>query len=378
MIRPTSLPAFLLLVLILCVAIAGPVPVRAQASAPAQVRIPSPGKAKVPAPTPASTSPPALAPAPISLTVSNWLPATHVLSHALTEWCEQIALATSERVVCNLLPKPVSPPPGTFDAVREGLADVSYSVHAYTPGRYVLTQLAELPFSGESAEANSVAFQRVFTRHFARLNEHRGLKVIAVFTHGPGQLYTRRKPVAALEDFHGLKLRGDGGIVASVGKAVEANVVLEPSAAVPDMLTADTLDGLFGPAETVWSLRLEKLVRYRTVFPGGLYNTSFAFVMNQATWDRIDPADQVIIGRLSGEHAARMFGRAWDDADRRALAIMQVNEIQATVADPAFLRAVRTRLAPIEAKWIADARARGLDQPERVLREFHRELARAQ
>ncbi len=314
----------------------------------------------------------------VALNVSNWMPSGHVLSQTVGKWCDEVAEATSRRVVCKVLAKPVSPPPGTFDAVREGLADVSYSVHGYTPDRYTLSQIAELPFSGESAEANSIAYQRIFDRYFARLNEHRGLKVIAVFTHGPGQLYTLKKPIESLADLQGLKLRGDGGMVASVGKAIGVSIVLKPSAEAQELLASGAIDGLFGPAETIESLRLERLIRYRVVFPGGLYNTSFAFVMNQATWDRIATADQAAIARLSGEHAARMFGRAWDEVDQHALAAMQANDVRANFADRAFVEAVRARTSPIELKWIAEARAKGLEHPEQVLREFRAELSKLQ
>ena len=314
----------------------------------------------------------------VTLNVSSWMPPSHVLSQTVSKWCDEVAEVTERRVVCKLLPKPVSPPPGTFDAVREGLADVSYSVHGYTPDRYTLSQLAELPFAGDSAEANSIAYQRIFDRHLVRLNEHRGLKVIAVFTHGPGQLYTLKKPIESLADLQGLKLRGDGGTVASVGKAIGINIVLKPSAEAQELLASGAIDGLFGPAETIDSLRLEKLIRYRVVFPGGLYNTSFAFVMNQTTWNRLDTADQAAIARLSGEHAARMFGRAWDAADRRALAAMQASDVRANFADRAFVEAVRARTSAIELKWIADARAKGLERPEQVLREFRSELSKLQ
>jgi TRAP-type transport system periplasmic protein len=81
---------------------------------------------------------------------SSWLPPGHLLSRAQSDWCDLVTQATQQRVKCNILPKPVTPPPGTFDAVRDGLADLSFSVHGYTPGRYVVTKMAEMPFLGDS------------------------------------------------------------------------------------------------------------------------------------------------------------------------------------------------------------------------------------
>lgn len=315
---------------------------------------------------------------PVTLRASSWLPPSHPLSQSQARWCEEAAKATSGRVRCSPLPRPVSAPPGTFDAVRDGVADLSFSVHGYTPGRYPLTQLAELPFSGDSAEVASVAYQRVYARHLAALNEHRGLKVIAVFTHGPGQILNARRPIASLADMAGLRFRVDGGSVNDIGKSIGATVVMKPASEALELLASGAVDGTFSPAESVSSLRLEKAIRHRTSIPGGLYNTSFAFVMNQATWDRIPKNDQAAIERLSGEYAARLFGRAWDQADRRGIAMMQATGVRTTVAARSFVDELRTRVAPLERKWIADARSRGVVNAEQVVREFRGEIARLQ
>jgi TRAP-type C4-dicarboxylate transport system substrate-binding protein len=315
---------------------------------------------------------------PVTLRASSWAPPSHPLSQAQARWCEDVGRVTSDRVRCNLLSKPVSAPPGTFDAVRDGLADLSFSVHGYTPGRYPTTHLAELPFSGGSAEIASAAYQRVFARHLAVLNEHRGLKVVTVFTHGPGQILSARRPVASLADLNGLRLRVDGGSVIEIGKAIGATLVMKPASESIELLASGAIDGAFSPAEQVSSLRLDKAIRYRTNVPGGLYNTSFAFVMNQSAWDRIPKNDQAAIERVSGEYAARLFGRAWDHADRRGVALMQAAGVSTIVPGKAFVDELRALVAPLERKWIVDARAKGLANPEQVLREFRAEVARLQ
>lgn len=315
--------------------------------------------------------------AQVTLVASSWVAPTHILAQTQARWCDDVARATSGRVKCNILPKPVAPPPGTFDAVRDGLADLSFSVHGYTPGRYAMAGLPELPFQGDSAEATSVAYQRVFQRHLARLNEHKGLKVLAVFTHGPGEMYNTKRVVNSLADAQGLKWRVGGGTVNDVGRALGINVTLKPSIESYELLSTGVMDGVMFPPESIEAFRLDKLVRHRTSFPGGLYNTSFAFVMNEAAWNRIPKADQDIIARLSGEHAARMFGRGWDQVDRRGLAVMQASGVQPTVASAAFIQEVRDKTAPLEQRWINEARAKGLPDPERVLREYRAEVGKS-
>ena len=106
-----------------------------------------------------------LAGAQTVLTVSSWLPPSHAPSATQKDWCDLLEKNTSGKMKCNILPRGVSAPPGTFDAVKNGLADISYTVHGYTPGRFVTSQMAEFPFLGNSSESISVAFNRIAAKH---------------------------------------------------------------------------------------------------------------------------------------------------------------------------------------------------------------------
>ena len=53
------------------------------------------------------------------------------------------------------------------------------------------------------------------------------------------------------------------------------------------------------------------------MFPGGLYNVSFAMIMNPAKWSQISEADRAAINKLSGEALARRAGKAWDATDAK-------------------------------------------------------------
>jgi TRAP-type C4-dicarboxylate transport system substrate-binding protein len=313
-----------------------------------------------------------------TLTASTWVAPTHLLSKVLAEWCDDVAKATSSRVKCNILPKAVAAPPATFDAIRDGLADVSFGVHGYTPGRYPLTQVAELPFVGDSAEASSVAYHRVYQKHLAKAGENKGMKVLAMFTHGPGGIYNTKRPIRSSADAQGLKFRVGGGIVNEIGKALGMNVTVRPAPESYELLSTGVMDGVLFPPESIQAFKLEKIVRHRTDFPGGLYNTSFAFVMNEAAWNKLSKEDQAAIDKLSGEALARRVGRAWDAADRSGSAFMQANGVELTKADKAFIDEVRAKTAPLEQKWLADAKAKGIANPEQVLREFRAEVGKAQ
>jgi TRAP-type transport system periplasmic protein len=311
------------------------------------------------------------------LTVSSWVPPTHALSVAQKEWCDLVEKNAAGKVKCNILPRAVANPPGTFDAVKNGLADVSFTVHGYTPGRFVLPQMAEFPFLGDQSEPISVAFNRVAMKYPQFNQEHQGVHVLAYFTHGPGIVFNTKRPVTKLEDLQGLKWRVGGGMVNEIAKALGMNVTLKPAPDSYELLSGGVMDGTLFPAESIESFKIDKLIKYATTFPGGLYNTSFVFMMNQATYDKLDPAAKKAVDAASGEVAARIMGRNWDKVDLRAYALMQANNVQITKADAKFVADVKARTSGLEAKWAQEAKAKGLPNPEKVLAEFRSDIAKA-
>ncbi len=311
------------------------------------------------------------------LTVSSWVPPTHSLSVAQKEWCDLVEKNSAGKVKCNILPRAVANPPGTLDAVKNGLADVSFTVHGYTPGRFVLTQMAEFGFLGDAAEPLSVAFNRVAMKYPQFNQEHQGIHVLAYFTHGPGIVFNTKRPVTKAEDLQGLKWRVGGGMVNEISKALGMNVTLKPAPESYELLSGGVMDGTLFPAESTESFKIDKIIKYATTFPGGLYNTSFVFMMNQAKYDKLSADEKKAVDAASGETAARIMGRNWDKVDRRAFALMQANNVQVTKADAKFVADVKAKTSTLEAKWVKDAEAKGLKDAAKVLAEFRSEIAKA-
>ncbi|MDB5871759.1 MAG: Lactate-binding periplasmic protein precursor, partial [Ramlibacter sp.] len=309
-------------------------------------------------------------------TVSSWLPPTHGMSMAQKEWCDLLEKNTAGKMKCNILPRGVTNAPGTFDAIKNGLADISFTVHGYTPGRFVYTQMAEFPFLGNTSEPISVAFNRVASRHPEFAAEEQGVKVITYFTHGPGIVFNTKRAITKVEDLAGLKFRVGGGMVNEISKNLGMNVTLKPAPDSYELLSGGVMDGTLFPAESTESFKIDKIIKYATTFPGGLYNTSFVFMMNQGRYDKLSADEKKAVDAISGETAARLFGRAWDKVDLRATALMQANGVQITKADAKFVADVKSKTSALEQKWVSEAAAKGLKDPAKVLAEFRSEIAK--
>jgi TRAP-type C4-dicarboxylate transport system substrate-binding protein len=307
-----------------------------------------------------------------TLTYSSWVSPKHHLTIWQANWTKEVEKATNGRVKFQGLPKHPSAPPGTFDAVKDGLMDLSFVTASYTPARHVLPTMAELPGMGNTSVVNSVAYSRIHWKHFQQIGEYNGVKLLGVFTHGPGQMFTK-KPVRSLADLQGLKVRTGGGVAEGVANALGAVAFVKPAPESFELLKSGIADATFFPVEAFVSFKLETVIKEVVAFPGGMYSSSFGFFMNEGKWNKLSKEDQAAIERLSREHVARSAGRSWDGADANSREAMKKAGVPLVQAPPTLVADVRKRSEPLIEDWIAKANAKGVDAP-RVLAEFRAEL----
>jgi len=307
-----------------------------------------------------------------TLTYSSWVSPQHHLSIWQANWTAEVEKATGGRVKFQSLPKHPSAPPGTFDAVRDGLMDLSYVTASYTPVRHVMPLMPELPGAGDTSVVNSIAYSRIHWKHFHKLGEYKGVKLLGVWTHGPGQMFTK-KPVANINDIKGLKIRTGGGVAEAVANAIGASAFVKPAPESYELLKSGVADGVFFPLESVVSFKLDTVLEQATLFPGGMYSSAFGFFMNEGKWNKLPKQDQAIIEKLSYEYVARSNGMSWDAADQKGLDGLKKAGVKIVNADKALVAEVQTRSAPIIDDWIKKASAKGVDA-KAILAEFRAEL----
>ncbi|SFJ09762.1 TRAP transporter substrate-binding protein [Celeribacter neptunius] len=304
-----------------------------------------------------------LAQAETTITVANWLPPSHPLvSDVIVPMTEQIKEATGGEVVANILPAPLGPPGAHFDFAVNGVADITFGVQGYNPGRFKTTNIAEIPFIGDSAEVTSVAYWRVWDSMLKQAGEYDGVKVLAVFTHGPGEIFLKDGDATAPDLLDGKKLRVGGGIVHEVASTLGAVPVEGPSSKAYELLSQGVADGILFPYESVNFFKLIPQLDVGVSVPGGLYNTSFYIVMNKAKFDSLTPEQQAAIDSVTGEALSRMAGQMWDDVDAKGLAAME-GEITVTPATEAQMASWQSALQPVIDAKIAQVSETGVDGP---------------
>ena len=297
-----------------------------------------------------------------TLTISTWLPPSHPVNTGMFAGLSQMIEEASGGAVTTELKSGLASPPAQMDLVMDGAADIAIIFHGYTPGRFVGTKLVEVPGYDGNAEASSVAHWRVHQAMLGALNEHRGVKVIALTTHGPGQIHSN-KEVNTLADLSGLKTRLGGGVSADVGAELGLVGIQVPAPKVYETLDSGAADAVAMNLGERIGFKLNEVAKNVYEMPGGFYRGSFAVIMSQEKFDSL-PADvqTALDGQVFGEPASRMMGAVWDKGDAAARKMTEETEdnriVMASADDQA---AFATMAANVRAKIIAELDAAGID-----------------
>jgi TRAP-type C4-dicarboxylate transport system substrate-binding protein len=312
----------------------------------------------------------------VTIKYSSWVPNTHWVSVGpISPYLQEIEKVTEGRVKVEVLPKMVGTPQSQFDVVRDGLADMSWIVIGYTPGRFKLAEMAELPFNGDNA-AMFPAFHRTYVKHFAKTGEFKGVELLGVWAASPSHVATRSRPVKTVDDFKGIKLRTAGDLATRQLTYLGGVPILKSSAEAFEMLSTGAIDGSLMIPETVVSTNALGLLKHFTIVPGGFAATAQAMVINPETWAKISPRDQQAIRAISGEKLAQRFGDAYQKQNEQAFdAMRKANYTVSELSGPALVQ-LKEKLKPSETDWIAAAKSKGVADPAAALAEYRAEAAK--
>lgn len=296
-------------------------------------------------------------------------------------WCDKITAESRGRLKCQMLHAMSGggTPAQLVDRIKDGVDDLTITLPGYTAGRFPAMEVFELPFMTNSAESGAAAAWDYLQKH--ALKEFPGTKILATWVHDEGYVHTSARQVKSLDDFKGLKMRAPTRQTNKLLAKLGATPVGMPVTGVADALSKGTIDGFALPWEVIPAFKLHEMTKFHTETDPSrpaLYSAGFIFAMNQAKYDSL-PADvKKVVDELSGEVAARMFGRGWDKVDRRGMAFMQAAGVQFTAADATFVKAVTDKTAPVVDAWVKAAEAKGLKDPRKVLGEFRAEIKKLQ
>ena len=248
------------------------------------------------------------------LRLSHWVPAGHAMSRYLEEWAGQLEDDSNGRLIIDVFPGgQLGPVDDHYDMVRRGVVDIGWVRHGSTSDRFPLTTLIDIPFTVDSAVHGTRVLNDPVLRERFLDAEHRGLKVLYLFTNQPAQLHFADKAVTNPVDLEGQRIRFPSSTAKAFLDELGANSVGLPPSAIAESLQKKVIDGVmidYGGAGVAYPLA--GLVSHVTELNAAV--TSFAIVMNPRTWSRL-PSDLQALITTSVEGIEEEVGALWDGLD---------------------------------------------------------------
>ncbi|WP_462381832.1 TRAP transporter substrate-binding protein [Pseudomonas sp. Marseille-QA0892] len=310
----------------------------------------------------------------VTLKLAHFLPAHSVTQARFLEpWTKRITEQSNGRIQFQFYPSMQlgGTPPQLVDQVRDGVADIVWTLPGYSSGRFPLIAAFELPFMNSSSEAGSQAMWDFVEKHGQK--EFGDMHLLATHLTDGALVHTTKKPIHTLKDFRGQKLRAANRTAAKTIGLLGATPVAMPVPQVPESLSKGVVDGAVLPWDVVPALKLHELVKYHTeTAPGtpALMHTALIVAMNKDVYGKLPEDLKKVIDDNSGRALSREAGLIWDNQvieTGHKLAESRQNALYVLPADEQekWMKAT----APVSKDWVKDVEGKGYENGEALLEE---------
>lgn len=295
-----------------------------------------------------------------TLKVTTFLPPVHTFVTAINAWGEEIGEKSGGELELEVFPAgQLGPPPRQFDIVTSGGADIAIFLHALSPGRFPMTELAALPLTHPSeGDASSITSRRLteLAPEFLA-EEHAGTRILWLAVTPPLKINLVDTDPSDLSNLKGLRIRYAGSTWQKIVESLGASPVPVAPAESGDAMAKGVVDGATFPFEATKAFDLGPVVKY-SVEPG-LASATFAVVMSDAAYDRLSPELQAIIDETTGPDRAAWFGDLWDEGEKEGREYMEASDVNIVTLDDAAIDSLKSTFASIVEEGLQTAGDQG-------------------
>jgi len=242
-----------------------------------------------------------------------------------------------------------------YDMVRKGVCDVAWGIPGWTPGRFPMTEVMELPFLFNSPISGSRAAWEIYETYLKP--EYTGVRVLGVFVSDLNHLWSAKKPIHTLEDLNGTKVRVSGLVPTKTIGLIGGTPVFLAWPDVYEALQRGTVEGAVAGASPMIAFRIYEVGKYGTVLN---FNCPMNFlVMNLDTWNKL-PQEIQKIPELSGPYVSELGGSAYHKETVRGFEDLSRHGVNIYTLPPAEMERWKKAAVPIYDWWVKNLEAKGL------------------
>lgn len=220
-------------------------------------------------------------------------------------------------------------PAAQLKMVEDGVADIGYPSPNYTPGRFPVNEVTELPgLFTSSVHASTSMWKAYEAGHLSGLED---FKVLGLFSSPPFSVHTSR-PVKAVSELQGLKIRTAGTYAIKSVEALGATAVGIPMTEAAEAITRGVVDGMAGHPSIVNQIGAAEVAKNHLQVALGTGHVML--VMKKSAFEALPEAAQKAIDENGGMALSRAWGEANDEQAATLIKAWKADGSGHTVVEP--------------------------------------------
>jgi TRAP-type C4-dicarboxylate transport system substrate-binding protein len=309
----------------------------------------------------------------VTLTLGHPFPASHpIQTGALEPFIEEVAEVTNGTVTIEVVPGGgLGPAPATYENTAIGAQDLGWALHGYTPGRFPLTEIVEMPFVFDSATEATEALWTLFEEFPELQAEYSDVHVLGLWTHDVGDLWTSGTQVTTADDVNGLTLRAPGPMQNELITQLGGSPVGMPAPEIFDALERGVIDGLMIANSGLESFNLYPVLDFGVQC--NCYVAAQFLVVSQDAWDQLSPEQQAAVDEVGRRALSERAMAVYDDEYQLVADKLESEGIELTVLEGEELERWKEAGQAVAQAWIEAREAEGA--PGRAMYDRLLELA---
>lgn len=278
----------------------------------------------------------------------------------LGDYQEKISKATNGRVTIEFVDlTSLGTPPDALGMVRDGTIDIYYNSAAQTGSDFPVMDVFQLPFYSTNPTEGTDMINAVWRAGYLD-KELADFQPMFMYSTDMQMIFSA-KPVSALSDLAGKKIRATSGVGASLVERIGATVMTMPLGDVYLSLDTGVVDAAMSSPVMIRSQAFNECAPYlvNTYLFGGV----IMMIMNKDTWNSL-PADiQTIFLEVNEEHAN---WSKWQQTEAMLENIDYLTSNGMTLVDlsEADVAAMQAACEPLTQEWINKVDALGYNGQE--------------
>ncbi|WP_066708459.1 TRAP transporter substrate-binding protein [Celeribacter ethanolicus] len=300
----------------------------------------------------------------VTLILHHFLPPVSNAHKVMLEpWAEKVKADSDGRIDVQIYPSmSMGGKPGElYGQVRDGTADIVWTLLGYTPGVFPRTEVFELPTVHKGSATDTTIALNASLDLLAE--DFKDIHVLFLHANDGNLIHSGSKEVTTFEDVAGMKLRTPGRTGAWLIEALGAEPVSLPVPAVPEAMSKGVIDGAMTTYEIVPALKLQELDKYTAELPDGdRFGTAvFMVAMNKDVYEDLPDDLKAVIDANSGMNVAAGIGAMWEGFEEDGTSALDAAGVTRNVFSVEEAAKFNAAGEQVVARWVDEVTAKGID-----------------